>query len=100
MLKQEVKKIAELARLKIEDRDLGYYAEELSGILSYVEQLEKVNVEKVASTSSISGLDSITREDATYGEQHKNQISSAETLLEIAPAKHNNFIKVKNIFNN
>lgn len=44
---EDVKKIARLARLKIGDGDVTGYAKELSGILDFVDQLERVDTSGV-----------------------------------------------------
>ncbi len=45
---EEVNKIAYLARLGIDEKDVDSYAKELSGILNLVEQMSSVNTEKVS----------------------------------------------------
>ncbi len=44
---QTVKHVAGLAMLKIEESELGPYSEQLSKILSHIDELEKVNTEGV-----------------------------------------------------
>lgn len=44
---QEINKIAYLARLKIDAKDIASYAEDLSGILALVEQMNAVNADAV-----------------------------------------------------
>jgi aspartyl-tRNA(Asn)/glutamyl-tRNA(Gln) amidotransferase subunit C len=43
----EVRKIAHLARLRIEDADIGNYAENLSRIIDFVAQLDRADTAKV-----------------------------------------------------
>ncbi len=45
---EEVNKIAYLARLGIDEKDVDSYAKELSGILNLVEQMSSVNTEQVS----------------------------------------------------
>ncbi len=45
--KQQVRKIAHLARLKIDEADIDNYASNLSSILHLVEQMGQVNTEGV-----------------------------------------------------
>ncbi|MFP4080850.1 MAG: Asp-tRNA(Asn)/Glu-tRNA(Gln) amidotransferase subunit GatC [Ectothiorhodospira sp.] len=45
--REEVEKIAHLARLAVRPEDLDAYARELSGILAFVEQMESVDTEGV-----------------------------------------------------
>ncbi|HIG92000.1 MAG TPA: Asp-tRNA(Asn)/Glu-tRNA(Gln) amidotransferase subunit GatC [Methylococcaceae bacterium] len=44
---EEVNKIAYLARLGVDEKDVDSYAKELSGILNLVEQMSSVNTEHV-----------------------------------------------------
>jgi aspartyl-tRNA(Asn)/glutamyl-tRNA(Gln) amidotransferase subunit C len=50
----EVLKIAELAKLRFSEEELGEFTEQFQRILDYVEQLEQVNVEGVEPTSHVS----------------------------------------------
>lgn len=45
---EEVNKIAYLARLGIDEKDVDSYAKELSGILNLVEQMSSVDTEQVS----------------------------------------------------
>ena len=49
--KKEVSHIAKLARLKLTEEELEKYSRELSVILDYVRELEKVKTEGVSPTS-------------------------------------------------
>lgn len=49
--KQEVRHVAELARLEIEEKDLDRFARELGDILEYAESLGRVDTTDVAPTS-------------------------------------------------
>ena len=97
--KSEIQHMADLARLKISDKDLDYYTKELSAVLGYVEQLEKLNTNKVEPTSNIGDLDAITRKDETYGEQYRGRIGLAEKLMRLVPIKEKKMVKVKAVFN-
>ncbi len=44
----DVKKIAHLARLGIEDKDVAHYAQDLSGMLDLVAQMNALNTENVS----------------------------------------------------
>jgi len=43
---EDVKKIARLSRLRVEDTELQSLADDLSGILGWIEQLNEVDVDK------------------------------------------------------
>lgn len=90
--KKEVEHIAQLARLGITDKEKEKYAKQLSAILDYVEQLNKLNTEKVEPIGHITGAENVMRKD-----EIKNK-PDRENMLENAPDKENGFIKVKSIF--
>ena len=54
--KDTVARIARLARLKVPDEELGALAGELSGIFSWIEQLNEVDTAGVEPLSSVSDV--------------------------------------------
>ena len=61
--KEQVKHIAELARIGITEEDSEKYAKQLSGILDYMSVLNEVDTSNVQGTNQVSGLENITRVD-------------------------------------
>ncbi|MDO4540973.1 MAG: Asp-tRNA(Asn)/Glu-tRNA(Gln) amidotransferase subunit GatC [Syntrophomonadaceae bacterium] len=59
----EVEHVAELARLTLSEREKGAFAEQLSGILTYVEQLNELSTEGVEPLSHILPVYNVFRED-------------------------------------
>ncbi len=59
----DVKKLAELARLNLTDEEVARYTTELGSVLGYVEQLAEVDVTGVEPTSQVTGLQNVLRED-------------------------------------
>lgn len=90
LTREDVLKLAQLARLDLTDEEIAEYADELSAILQYVEQLSSVDVAELQPTNQVTGLTNVTREDATkdYGYEPKK-------LLENLPAVQDDLIKVK-----
>lgn len=62
--REQVEHIAELARLALTEDEIGMYAEQLSDILAYVEQLSAVDTSAVPPTAAVLPLTSVLREDA------------------------------------
>ena len=60
---EEVEHIAKLSRLKLGDEEISKYQEQLSSVLSYVEQLSEVDTDNVEPTANVTGLSNIERED-------------------------------------
>lgn len=58
-----VRNIAQLARIEVKDEEIDHLAQEISGILQWVEQLQEVNTDGIEAVSSVSGLSLPERED-------------------------------------
>lgn len=61
--KKEIKHIAGLARLELTENELKKYGKELSNILNWIDQLKEVDTIDVDSTSQVTGIENIFRED-------------------------------------
>lgn len=88
----EVKKIAELARIDITNEELERYAEQLSSILGYVAKLNEVNTDDVPITSQVNGLSNVFREDVV------EECAVRGELLVEAPAMEGEGVKVRSVF--
>jgi aspartyl-tRNA(Asn)/glutamyl-tRNA(Gln) amidotransferase subunit C len=60
---EEVEHIAKLSKLYLSDDEKELYRGQLSSVLEYVEELQKVETEGVTPTANITGLENIYRED-------------------------------------
>jgi aspartyl-tRNA(Asn)/glutamyl-tRNA(Gln) amidotransferase subunit C len=61
--KQEVDHVAKLARLQLSDEVKDTFAEQLSNILTYVEQLNELDTKGVEPTSHVLDIKNVMRED-------------------------------------
>jgi aspartyl-tRNA(Asn)/glutamyl-tRNA(Gln) amidotransferase subunit C len=61
--RDDILKLAQLARLELTEEEVEEYAEEISEILQYVEQLTAVDVTGLEPTHQTSGLTDVMRED-------------------------------------
>lgn len=78
-----VKKVANLARLKISDKDAAEYGPKLSGIISFVEQLSEVDTDNVEPLASVVDIKLRLREDETTdGGYQKEILANAPETLE------------------
>ena len=85
---QDVKKIARLSRLHVEDDACAPIAEDLNGILGWIEQLGEVDVEGVAPMTSAVAMPAPLRHDAiTDG-------GKREAILKNAPKADDGFFVV------
>ena len=91
--RQQVQKIAHLARLDITPAEEEQFAAQLSSILEYVEQLSELDTEKVAPTTRAIELSNITRQDTL------ELYCDREALLNEAPSPEGDFFRVPQILN-
>jgi aspartyl-tRNA(Asn)/glutamyl-tRNA(Gln) amidotransferase subunit C len=92
--KDEVKKIANLARIEISDEEADKYSTELSDILGFVEKLNEVDTDGIDPIAHITGAKNVTREDKVveYSDETK------EKIINNFPEKKDRFDKVKAVF--
>ena len=90
LTRDDVLKLARLARLKLNDEEIDEYITELSAILGYVEQLRNADVAGLQPTSQVSGLKNVMRADEVrdYG-------VGRDDLLRLAPHTQDGQLKVK-----
>ena len=88
--RDDVLKLARLARISLSDTEVDEFSGELSAILQYVEQLSQVDVEGLQPTNQVTGLTNVMRKDEVidYG-------YAPADLLKNVPAVENNQLKVK-----
>ena len=89
----EVKKVAQLARLQLNEGEIQEHAEQLEKILDYINQLEKINTENIPCTTRAIEVVNVLRKD-----EKKNYENSKE-LLDLAPSNEDKFFKVPKIIN-
>lgn len=58
-----IEHIAKLSKLELSKDEEELYAEQLSSVLEYVEQLNEVDTENVEPTANVTGLSNVWRED-------------------------------------
>ena len=61
--KIDVQYVAKLARIKLTEKELSQFSVQLSGILSYIEQLNTLDTKDVEPTSHVLPLKNVYRED-------------------------------------
>lgn len=93
-MKIDVKHVAKLANLPLKKDEERKFEKQLFDILNYVEKLKEVDTKNVETTSQVTGLENITRDDKT-----KPSLTQKEALSNVKSV-HNGFIKVKAILDN
>ena len=91
-----VKHIASLARIELTEKEAEKMVDQLSSVLDFVRQLDKVNTDGVEPLYQTSGIINSTRSDEHRGD-FKMDSNLNEKLIGQAPAKDERFIKVKPI---
>ena len=89
----EVKKVAQLARLELNESEIHQHSEQLEKILEYIKQLEKINTENVPCTTRAIEVVNVLRKD------EKTNYENSEEILDLAPSRENKFFKVPKIIN-
>ncbi|MDC3170956.1 Asp-tRNA(Asn)/Glu-tRNA(Gln) amidotransferase subunit GatC [Prochlorococcus sp. AH-716-E13] len=87
----EVKKVAQLARLELNESEIDQHAEQLEKILEYIKQLEKINTDNIECTTRAIEVVNVFRKD------EKKDFENYNELLDLAPSRENKFFKVPKI---
>ena len=90
---EEVKKVANLARLELNKDEINNHAEQLEKILGYINQLEKINTDDVPCTTRAIEVLNVFRKD------EKKNSDCIEELLELGPSREDKYFKVPKIIN-
>jgi len=88
---KEVEHVAQLARLELTETEKARFAEQLSHILTYVDQLVGVSTEGVPLTASVASEETALREDTP------RECLSLDKALANAPESNEGFFVVPKI---
>ena len=88
---EEVKKIAFLARLSIEEEHINHYSQDLSGILHLVEQMNAADTDNVEPMAHPQDAVQRLRDDAV------TEINQREKLMSNAPLTENGLFLVPKV---
>ena len=91
--KEEVRKVAELARLELNENEINNHAEQLEKILEYIKQLEEIDTNEVPCTTWAIEVINVFRKD------EKLNFDCNEELLDLAPSREDEYFKVQKILN-
>lgn len=91
---EQVRKVANLARLELTSDEEAQFTTQLNSILEYVEQLKELDTTDVPPTTRAIEVSNITREDK------RETFQDREGLLNTAPELEDNFFKVPKILDN
>lgn len=92
LTEEQVKKIAKLSRIKLQDSEIEHFRTELSNIMDWIEELQEVNTDNVAEMASVANMNLPTREDAITEDN-----SSNDDVLKNAPNSEYGFFTVPKV---
>lgn len=89
--KEEIEHIATLARLKLTEEEIKLFSSQLSSILDYVEQLNKLDTKDIEPASHVISLYNVMRED------QQGKSLTVEEALRNSPSHTDKFYRVPKI---
>ena len=89
--REEVIKIATLARIELQEAEIEKFQKDLSSVLDYVEELQQVDTDGLEIVSSVTGLENVQRQDTAV------MIDYQEDIMANAPERKDKYYKVKSI---
>jgi aspartyl-tRNA(Asn)/glutamyl-tRNA(Gln) amidotransferase subunit C len=90
LTRDDVLRLAQLARISLNDDEANEFTDELSAILQYVEQLSSVDASGLKPTNQVTGLTNVMRKD-----ELKEYGYTSLDLLRNVPRAENGQLKVK-----
>ncbi|HTE58040.1 MAG TPA: Asp-tRNA(Asn)/Glu-tRNA(Gln) amidotransferase subunit GatC [Verrucomicrobiae bacterium] len=92
LTRDDVLKLARLARLHLSDKEIAQFQTEISAILGYIDQLQGIDVSNLEPTNQVTGLKNVTRPDVV-----KDYGPTPAELLKNAPATEKDHFKVRRV---
>jgi aspartyl-tRNA(Asn)/glutamyl-tRNA(Gln) amidotransferase subunit C len=89
LTREQVRHVAELAKLKLTDAEVELFQQQLSAILDYAERLDELDTEQIPPTAAVLPLHNVMRADAPRASFPRDM------MLSNAPAAQEGFVKVK-----
>ncbi|MEM6997606.1 MAG: Asp-tRNA(Asn)/Glu-tRNA(Gln) amidotransferase subunit GatC [Patescibacteria group bacterium] len=89
--KDDVMKLAVLARLSLNDDEIEKYQRDLESILGFIDQLDDIDVSQYEPTEQVTGLENVTRADEV------TESTDQKDLLKNAPDSKDGQFKVRRV---
>jgi aspartyl-tRNA(Asn)/glutamyl-tRNA(Gln) amidotransferase subunit C len=89
--RDQVRKVAHLARLELTETEETQFASQLSSILDYFQQLSELDTEDVPPTTRAIEVSNVARADELHPYPHR------EAILQSAPEQEGDYFKVPKI---
>jgi len=92
---KEVKHIAELARLELSDKEVVQYAEQMTSILDYIDQLKELKLaENATQMAHAAGLTNVLRQDQV----EQSDLETRKNLIKAFPHKKGDLLESAAVF--
>ena len=91
--KKQVEHMAKLARIELTDQEKEKFTKELSSILDYVKQMNKVDTKNIEPIKQITESENVVRNDESRIKNHELK----NKLLKQAPKRKQDYFKVPKI---
>lgn len=88
---QQVREIAELANIQIDDKDLAKYGEQISEILEYFKKISEVDTEKIEIVSHLE------TKNVSAPDDPRPSLSQDEVISNRKNSSHNGYFVVKSV---
>lgn len=89
LTRDQVRHVANLARLGLDDAELDALADQLSNILDYINKLETLDTEAISPTAQVGELVDVFRDDEVRPSLEQ------ETALANAPSRDDGYFRVR-----
>jgi len=91
--REQVRKVADLARLELTEAEEEQFTTQMGGILDYFEQLQELDVTDVPPTTRAIDISNVTRPD------QRRLYPEREAIVAEAPEQEDDFFRVPQIIN-
>ena len=92
LTQDEVRHVAELAKLRLTDEEIQTYTEQLSAILEYAQRIQEIDTSSVPPTPYVLPLTNVMRQD------EPEPCLSNDSALANAPDSDHGFFRVRAVF--
>jgi aspartyl-tRNA(Asn)/glutamyl-tRNA(Gln) amidotransferase subunit C len=93
-MKADIKHLATLSRLHLEESEIEAYSKQFDEIVAYVDKIKEVASSSDGQIIESNEVKNVLREDVV------KSYENPEMIIDEAPAHQDNFVKVKKILNN
>lgn len=93
---EEIRHLARLSRLKVEEEDLGAYAKDLDAIVGYIDKLRELDTKDVPEMEHVEDVVNAWREDVASGCDEE----ARKRMIGAFPRRSGDLLEVNAVFEN